>query len=930
MALGVSGKKVGSAYVELGVLDRDLKKGYAEAEAGAHRTGRAMKAGLALGAVAAAGGVYALVKGLKSSVDAARESEVSNVRMRTQLKALGISYDAHAKQIDRVIQKQSRLAALDDEDLQDSFTALVRTTHNVGDALRLNGLAADIARAKGIDLAAATSIVIKANMGNVGALKRQGIEIAKVTTAQDALKASHKKVTDAQMDAARAADAAATKQAAIAKLQSTFAGSAEAYGRSAAGAQERISVAVENLQETIGARLLPVLATVLVRLSKFVEWLTTSKGVSDALSRAMELATAGFRVLRGAIDTVIASIRTSIGFYERHKALVQTIAAVVAGMTAAFVAYRTVLAVVSTATKVYTALQIALNAVLTANPVGLIVVALGGLAAALVIAYKRSETFRNIVREAMGVVLTIFKTHVGIILTLVDKFLGGIQGVAEAASHLPFVGDKFKGVAEKIGGARDRVRELKGSIDRLGDKTVNVKVNLRYSANAGVVRPGDGVVGATMSAAAAMQPPSFAFGGGLQPPAGNPGGLKSFILDELGMAQRFGLGLTSGYRPGAITSTGNPSLHGVGQAIDVAGPSGNMAAFAQAVAGRPGIAEVIYTPVGAWYPGVGWTRPTGKIAADHYSHVHVGARGDGIATSRGWIGDGKVAAKPKPSPAAAALAARSEALNKKTAPARAKAVAAEQAKKAAAVNKTAAASVAAADKKIAAAERDANYGDRKWTLAAKKSPTPEGAALAQRLAVQAKITAANRNVSAIRSKISAYRAAAARARAQGLPGLARQYDAKAAEASLDLRDALLTVQELLNDRDSITADTGSTGPDPGDAGGGGDFGGDFDGGGGGGFDGGGGFEGAASSGPSAAEVEAQIQERIRAESSAVLGARSRFLSEFGSNIFSPGPGGLQMGGTELRNVTVKQYFTQQPTDPYVWLRKSEFAARGAF
>jgi hypothetical protein len=65
-------------------------------------------------------------------------------------------------------------------------------------------------------------------------------------------------------------------------------------------------------------------------------------------------------------------------------------------------------------------------------------------------------------------------------------------------------------------------------------------------------------------------------------------------------------------------------LHGIGQAIDVAGSPSTMAAFARAVAGRPDIAEVIYTPVGAWYPGAGWVTPTGSVAADHYDHVHVG------------------------------------------------------------------------------------------------------------------------------------------------------------------------------------------------------------------------------------------------------------------------------------------------------------------
>lgn len=129
------------------------------------------------------------------------------------------------------------------------------------------------------------------------------------------------------------------------------------------------------------------------------------------------------------------------------------------------------------------------------------------------------------------------------------------------------------------------------------------------------------------------------------PVASNPGGLSPWLLDELGLAQRMGLRLTSGLRPGAITASGRPSLHSVGQAIDVAGSPRAMAMYARAVIGRPGVAEVIHTPIGAWYPGVGWTRPTGATAAMHYDHVHVGVRsGDGRVGLR--RGDGRVGTGP--------------------------------------------------------------------------------------------------------------------------------------------------------------------------------------------------------------------------------------------------------------------------------------------
>lgn len=264
---------------------RSLERAFGKAGKSGSSFGSTMakvgKASLIAGGAIAAG----VVVGLKKSVDAAKEAEVSQQKMQTQLKALGISFDAHSAQIETAIQKTSKLAALDDEDLQDAFTALVRVTGDVNKGLEGTALAADIARGKGIELEAATAIVTKASLGMVGSLKRQGIEITAVTAAMDALKAAHGKATAAQIESAKAADLAATKQKAIAALQKTFAGAAEDYGKTSAAASERFQVALENLKEHIGAKLLPA-------LTKLTGWaadhLPTLEKWADQLGTAIQ------------------------------------------------------------------------------------------------------------------------------------------------------------------------------------------------------------------------------------------------------------------------------------------------------------------------------------------------------------------------------------------------------------------------------------------------------------------------------------------------------------------------------------------------------------------------------------------------------------------------------------------------------------------
>lgn len=71
-----------------------------------------------------------------------------------------------------------------------------------------------------------------------------------------------------------------------------------------------------------------------------------------------------------------------------------------AAAAAQLLAYRAATVAVSAATRVWAGVQWLLNAAMTANPIGLVVVAIAALVAGIVLAYKRSETFREIVNAA--------------------------------------------------------------------------------------------------------------------------------------------------------------------------------------------------------------------------------------------------------------------------------------------------------------------------------------------------------------------------------------------------------------------------------------------------------------------------------------------------------------------------------------------------
>ena len=189
-------------------------------------------------------------------------------------------------------------------------------------------------------------------------------------------------------------------------------------------------------------------------------------------------------------------------------------------------------------------------------------------------------------------------------------------------------------IEDTVSFARDLFDAIKAGIDKIAGPLSKVADALgaikgAVSGAAGAVGGffGDGIIGAGLGAAA---------GGGLR-------GVSPTLYDDYGIGQAMGLTLTSGYRPGAVTSTGNPSLHGVfpAKAIDMASSESAMRSFFLREVARgalTGLREVIHSPYW-WHPGSGITRipaSAGSVLRDHYSHVHVGSYDQGGFLRPGW------------------------------------------------------------------------------------------------------------------------------------------------------------------------------------------------------------------------------------------------------------------------------------------------------
>jgi hypothetical protein len=231
--------QIGTAYIKVVADTDELNRGLDKSSGSIAKFGK----GLALAGGAAAG-LAVVGSVLKSSIEAAQESERVSIALQKQVESTGASYEKYQQQIDDTIESTSMLAAVDDEDLAESFTKLVGSTGDVEDALAGMTAATDVAAARGVSLETATKGIEKALNGSVAGLKKYGITL----------------------------DKNASRQEVLAALQKRFGGAAEAYGKTAAGAQQRFGVALENVQEQLGTALLPLVTKFFEAVTKGLDW----------------------------------------------------------------------------------------------------------------------------------------------------------------------------------------------------------------------------------------------------------------------------------------------------------------------------------------------------------------------------------------------------------------------------------------------------------------------------------------------------------------------------------------------------------------------------------------------------------------------------------------------------------------------------------
>lgn len=409
--------------IRIAVLANAMKA-KAEIDSVGTRSQKMGKAVKVAGRVAAAGllvvGAAAVKAGQAAAADEAAQSRLAQT-LHTAAKAT----KAQQAQTERYVTAAGKAYGVTDDSLRPSLAKLAAATHDVKKAQSLANVAMNVAAARGLSLESVSQALAKAQGGSVAGLAKLGIKVKSTTKDTAALLAANIGARKAQVDYnaalkkfgpnAEATKAAAAKLAlaqvkvgeaqkktksttltadqAVKRLANTYKGAAAKAADTTAGKQKRLQVQFGELQEQIGAGLLPIMAKAATAGLKTVEWISNNTGKAKALGIAV-----------GVVAGTILAANVALKAY--------TLAAGI---------YNAVTTLQAANAKRAAAGQLALNAALFANPIGLVVLGVTALVAGLVVAYKKSDKFRAVVNGAFNAVRTFVPKAVSATIGFVKK-----------------------------------------------------------------------------------------------------------------------------------------------------------------------------------------------------------------------------------------------------------------------------------------------------------------------------------------------------------------------------------------------------------------------------------------------------------------------------------------------------------------------------
>ena len=450
---------------------------------GGKRMGSALGDSLkrAAGVALAAFSVGAIVGGMKEAITEAGNLEQSVGAISTVFKANSAQMDAWArgaaKNLGLSRNQYNEFGTLIGAQLKNAGVAIDEVGPKTNELITLG---ADLSSMYGGTVADAIAAVSSTLKGEMDPIQAYGITMTAASIDAEAAAMGFEKVGDAFDNEAKAAATMNLLMKQSQDAHGNFAKEASTY----AGQVARLGASWDDAQAKVGELFLPVMTSAVQLLSERVvpivtevaggimafgaSWRSTTDDItSTGFAGFMEASAIEIRGLYetvgqavnpalerlGAIvrDSIVPAMQSATEWVSDHRTVLSSVATVLGTMVAAYYATLVPAAMYAVATGVATGASTALhvvvgrvqsglatlairwlylNAAMMANPVGIVVAVLAGLVAAVILAWKHSETFRRVVTGAWeGIKAVASSVGQWFTATLLPTLLGVWSGI---------------------------------------------------------------------------------------------------------------------------------------------------------------------------------------------------------------------------------------------------------------------------------------------------------------------------------------------------------------------------------------------------------------------------------------------------------------------------------------------------------------------
>jgi TP901 family phage tail tape measure protein len=187
----------------------------------------------------------------------------------------------------------------------------------------------------------------------------------------------------------------------------------------------------------LGGQLLPVVKDVIEKVKSVVEWFTSLDDSQKKMVITILAVTAALAPALKLMSGVATVAKGVIGVAQGISAAIKGVQLAQSASTAAMVANKVAMLAQAAASKVVAAAQWLLNAAMSANPIGIVVIAIMALIAAFAILWNNSEGFREFVIGIWESIKTAFSAAVEFIKEIPGKIVEFFGAFVTFFTELP-------------------------------------------------------------------------------------------------------------------------------------------------------------------------------------------------------------------------------------------------------------------------------------------------------------------------------------------------------------------------------------------------------------------------------------------------------------------------------------------------------------